>query len=351
MLVGVLGINHKSGPFGLRESLARTTARQLSGASSFAEKISLVVLNTCGRTEFYFSSDNLVEAHSMLIHMLEQELDEPFEHALYTYFGAECFSHLAKVAAGLDSTILFETEIQRQVKTAYSSAATQLSLRPEIHFLFQKSLKLSKEMRRQLPSPVKTFPSIIKEVVGYLLGSWKNLRVLFVGNSEINRQVIAKLQQRNEAILTLCTRSPHAVEDRSMDVQPWSQLAMWPNYDVVIAGTNNASYLIKPVKQKICTKVLIDLGVPRNVDPCLAKHPHLTFFHVEQLSALLKQKADEHKIHVKRAEQKIGERVAQYIQMSTKFANSARRRQAFEPSEAGVEVAQLDTSALVNEWS
>src|SRR3989304_3124875 len=126
MRIGVLGINHKSASLDVREAVARAS-------HAIAADFSAVLLSTCNRTEIYFSEDDLAGAHSQILHELKSRIGISFEHALYAYFGEDCFFHLAAVTAGLDSGLLGESEIQRQVKAAYQ-AATGLS--SPLHFLF-----------------------------------------------------------------------------------------------------------------------------------------------------------------------------------------------------------------------
>ena len=97
MRIGMLGVNHKSASLELREVLA------LAFEKLFAELANMVLLSTCNRTEIYFSAKNPDLAHAEYIQDLRFALDVEFEHALYSFFGKECFIHLSKVTAGLDS--------------------------------------------------------------------------------------------------------------------------------------------------------------------------------------------------------------------------------------------------------
>ena len=105
------------------------------------------MLSTCHRTEIYFSALNLAEAHSEILQVLRREIALAFEHELYSYFGFDCFLHLGYVVSGLDSVIIAESEIQRQVKVAYEEVQWYYPLPSCLHFLFQKSLKIGKEKR------------------------------------------------------------------------------------------------------------------------------------------------------------------------------------------------------------
>ena len=93
---------------------------------------------------------NLAATHTYLLSILRVEVEEEFDHKLYSYFGVDCFSHLTRVTLGLDSAIIGETEIQGQVKLAYENTSDYHPLPEALHFLFQKSLGISKKLRSEL---------------------------------------------------------------------------------------------------------------------------------------------------------------------------------------------------------
>src|SRR5207244_4328762 len=147
-----------------REAIARA-AQSLSGEKGIFFQHPIVVLSTCNRTEIYFSAENLAEAHSDLLAHFRKQIEEPFEHRLYSYFGIDCFAHLCRVASGLDSAILAETEIQRQVKVAYAAGRVLPSC---LHYIFQKALKVSKGMRNQMAISSPTLYTTL-----WQLADWK----------------------------------------------------------------------------------------------------------------------------------------------------------------------------------
>ena len=119
----MLGINHKLADLKLRELLAKASQRRFGAGISTHGSHHFILLSTCNRTEIYFCSDDLAATHTYLLSILRNEVDEEFDQKLYSYFGRDCFHHLARVTAGLDSAIVAETEIQGQVKKAYEFAA------------------------------------------------------------------------------------------------------------------------------------------------------------------------------------------------------------------------------------
>lgn len=256
LAIGVLGINFKTADLDFREAIARG-AQTLSGERAIFFRHPIVVLSTCNRTEIYFSADDLAEAHSHLLAHLRTQIEDHFEHRLYSYFGIDCFAHLCRVTAGLDSAIVAETEIQRQVKVAYSHARFLPSC---LHYAFQKALKVSKAVRNQLERGTPTLYGTL-----WQLAEWKNKRILLVGYSEINRGLTSFLMHKGVKDISLCTKNPAAVRLEAVHVRNRSELDRWQEYDVIVCASKADGYLITGQSNR--SHVIFDLSVPRNVDP------------------------------------------------------------------------------------
>lgn len=301
MRIGVLGINHKSSELSLREMLAKACQHQFSKETRIAQELSCTVLSTCNRTEIYFSADDLAYAHTRILNRLRDVVTEPFEHKLYTYFGSDCFFHLATVTSGLDSVILGESEIQRQVKLAYESTALYYRLPSCMHFLFQKSLKIGKQIRSKgaVGRKQQSLPGIIWQIGQWFFEDLQQRKILFIGNSEINRKAISYFKQKRCDQLTLFTRAllyaEELQQEHALEVFDWSQLNDWKDYDLVICGTNHSQHVLSPYQlegDRLTTKLIFDLSVPRTVDPQLGRHPYLTLFNIEELGKLIDQKRE-----------------------------------------------------------
>jgi glutamyl-tRNA reductase len=278
-----------------------------------------VVLSTCNRTEIYFSADNLAEAHSELLNILREEVNIPFEHKLYSYFGFDCFLHLAYVTAGLDSVIIAESEIQRQVKISYEQTLLHYSLPSCMHYLFQKCLKLGKEIRTDLPLAQNQFTiaKILFQISEHLLKDLSNIPLLFIGNSEINRKVIAFFKRKGIRDITLCTRSLHSAgeiaEREEIALLSWENLFRWQEFSLVICGSNAPDHIVSNPGDAMQTRLIFDLSVPRNVDPRLSRHPNLALLNMEELSLLIEQKQQKNLLEINRAETIILKGVQSYL--------------------------------------
>jgi glutamyl-tRNA reductase len=278
MRIGVLGINYKSAPLDLREKIAQA-CRHLSPNK--------VVLSTCYRTEIYFSQDDLAEAQSELFYYLKKRAPHSQEYGFYTFFDAECFFHLACVTAGLDSAMLAESDVQRQVKLAYEHTRLQQHLSAPLHYLFQKALKLGKTVRSTFPlfQSSLQLEGMIYQLVEQILGT--SVPLLFIGNSDINRKMIHYFWRKGKRQMTLCTRDLASAEAFALDYQltlkDRSEITNWHQYEGVIAATHSEEHLITSMPEQARTRLILDLSVPRSVDPSFERDPEVTLLNMEQI--------------------------------------------------------------------
>lgn len=296
MRVGVLGINHKLADLKLRERLAKACQKWFGALQAVHQQHSFILLSTCNRTEVYFSSDDLTTTHTYLLSILRVEVEGEFDHKLYSYFGVDCFCHLTRVTLGLDSAIIAETEIQGQVKLAYESTAECHTLPKDMHFLFQRALGIAKKLRNelQLGRGMPNLEHAVLQMGKNIFQAPEQVRLLFVGASEINRRILIFLKNKNFHNIFLCNRSDEQAyalaEQYGVNHFSWSQLDSWLEYEWVIFGTKSPEYLIshkQADKKTVKRKLILDLCVPRNVDPRLGQHPEITLFNIDQINRSL----------------------------------------------------------------
>lgn len=285
MQIGVLGINHKSAPLKLREQVAQVCCG--------CKEPDKVILSTCNRTEIYFSGDNLAEMQCQVFSELKKRLNHSSEHAFYSFFGAECFYHLACVTTGIDSKVLAESDIQRQVKVAYELARTRGALSNALHYLFQKSLKVAKDARSRFSLYQSTIhlEGMVYQIVDSVLK--KNPKLLFIGNSEINRKIIHYFYRRKKGRMTLISRDletahPFAL-DYGLTLKSRDELALADQYEGIISATTAPDYLLSTLAGEKQTRLILDLSVPRSVHPHLGEDPSLTLLNMEEVGELFTQ--------------------------------------------------------------
>ncbi|MBA3957941.1 MAG: glutamyl-tRNA reductase [Parachlamydiaceae bacterium] len=330
MRVGVVGINHKLADLNLRELLAQACQRCFMTGSSTQDEHTFVLLTTCNRTEVYFTSHELAATHSYLLQILRQEVEDEFDQKVYSYFGYDCFLHLARVTAGLDSAIVAETEIQGQVKTAYEKAVNCISLPGELHYLFQKALKIGKQVRTDLPlgRGMPDLEHAVYQAGKHFFKMSKQAKILFVGASDINCKILAFLKSKSLNNITICNRSAprsHAIAAKyETQILEWQHLADWYYYDWIIFGTKAPHHLISPSNLPnhfLNQKLLIDLSVPRNVDPQLGRNPRLTLLNIDQINRILRVRKQQMSHMLVLAEDIVECNARQYVDL---FCNKQR---------------------------
>jgi len=295
MLVGVVGINHKLADLKLRERLALVCERRFGPGSLTPPDRGYLLLSTCNRTEIYFSADKLSETQTEILSILRSEISGEFDQKLYSYFGSDCFLHLCRVVSGLDSAIVAETEIQGQVKIAYEKASRYGRLTRELHYLFQKGLKVGKSLRTKLPLErgVPDLEHAILTTGRHLFSGVEQSRILFVGASDINLKILQFLKSKGIGEISLCNRTGETAQECAEKYRvkaiSWEGLLEWDRFDWVIFGTKSPRYLIgKEPSPPNGQKLVIDLCVPRNVDPKLARSPNVALLNIDQINRMLK---------------------------------------------------------------
>lgn len=297
MRIGVVGINYKLADLKLREQLAKTCLNHFPTHENLRPLSHFIILSTCNRTEVYFVSEDLPETHTYILSVLREHILEDFDQKLYSYFGQDCLLHLSRVTAGLDSAIVAETEIQGQVKAAYENASALSALPEELHYLFQKSLKIGKQVRSQLliHRGLPDLEHAIYQTGQHLFDDEHAAKILFVGASEINCKVLNFLKNKSCSDITICNRTHQRAQEIAThyhcNILPWQHLQKtWHHYDWIVFGTKAEDPIIDRhslPQEGSSKKLVIDLSVPRNVDADLARDPRITLLNIDQLDRML----------------------------------------------------------------
>lgn len=292
MNIGVIGVNFRSADLSFREKLARNLEKLAQLHTT--QPLSRVFLSTCNRFEVYFSAEDLMQAHSFLLKTLQNEFNRECSYKLYAYFCRDCFTHLCRVTAGLDSAIIAETEIQGQVKRAYQENSSKINS-SELHFLFQKSLKIGKTIRSQIPikASVPNLNSMLKQMLYQLVDHYQKPKLLFVGTSKINEALLKSLPlEHYECTVTSRTPLRAKLFAKKFQIQAlsWDQLKTWHHYDGIVVATSHPKILIQVSEAaKSRPRLILDLGVPRNVCPKINEMEGHKLLNIDQLNKLVRK--------------------------------------------------------------
>lgn len=283
-----LGVNYRNCPVAVREQFAVGKSHlqevnvKLAALPGIEE---CVLLSTCNRTEiYYWSRESEAPMQAILGFFLGNTPDALTRSQLfYHYSGKEALFHLAAVASGLDSMVLGETEIFGQLKEAYRVALEAGVTATYANRTFQNVFTVGKKVRSSshITSGPTSVGAAAVQMAQEILGNLSGANVLVVGAGEVARTTAQSLCSRGAESIFVANRSyDRAVElaeqvgGRVIRFTEW--IPYLENIDIVIVSTASPAYVVSPPVLKLVQETrrrplfLIDLSVPRNVDPACA---------------------------------------------------------------------------------
>lgn len=305
MTVLALGINHKSASVELRERLAFTPERlpeALQTVQKNAGCDEAVILSTCNRTEIYcFGAQS--EALRLLNWLSEFHKVNPEElnQHVYVYQDIEATRHLMRVASGLDSMVLGEPQILGQVKQAYQQAKAVGTVQTYFERMFQQSFSVAKQVRTETDIAVNAVSVAYAAVTlaKQVFGDFSGKKVLLVGAGETIELVAKHIYDQGATNIVVAnrtlSRAELIAEKFNAKVCTLSQInEEILTTDVVISSTASTlpiigKGLIESVfkKRKHKPMFLVDLAVPRDIEPEVADLDDAYLYTVDDLQEIV----------------------------------------------------------------
>ncbi|MDQ2919484.1 MAG: glutamyl-tRNA reductase, partial [Verrucomicrobiota bacterium] len=195
-----------------------------------------LLLSTCNRVEVYGVCARPVESRAIF------DIDDAA--AFYRYESEECVQHLFRVASGLDSMVVGETEVLGQVKQAYEAARHSGGAGPFLHRLFQRAFRVAKQVRTQteITRGAVSIGSVAVELAGKIFGELRGRKVLVVGAGDTSERTARALASRGVSDLRVTNRSRERAENlaqsvggRAIDFDRWEEQCR--EVDILISST------------------------------------------------------------------------------------------------------------------
>ncbi|MBI2936016.1 MAG: glutamyl-tRNA reductase [Chloroflexi bacterium] len=331
MTIGVFGVNHRTAPLEVRERLSVTQDRLPAALRLLAQRSGpAVILSTCNRTEFYMvATDTPFEAAERLGFLEElYSLDaSSLERYFYVYHHDEAVRHLFRVVCGLDSMIVGEEQILGQVRDAFGAALAAGTVEGLLSKLFQHALRVGKRVRRETRIG-RTDLSVSKACVQLArqhLGSLRERRALVLGAGEAGRLAARALRQGGISHLLVTnrtlSRARALAEDLGGQAVPFSRLEeTLAISDVVISSTEAPGFVLtRPMLEQTINGhangplVLLDIAVPRDIDPSVRSLPNVALFDVDDLAAIAEAHRHRQEGEIRKVETLIEEEVGGFL--------------------------------------
>ena len=321
----MVGASHRTAPVDLRERLALPPESAREALKRLLPYGEALILSTCNRTEIYVVSREVRASAAMLANL--RTLDpEDLLAVCYTLRDEEVVLHLLRVAAGLDSMVLGETQILGQVRDAFDAATAAGTVGRVLSRVLPLALEVGKRARSETAISRRALSpsSVAVDLARQTLGDIRPLVALVIGAGDAGRAVARSLKAAGVTRILVTNRSAEPATFLAGSVGgetlPYADL---PNAltdaDIIIAATGASDHvlpasLVAPALQKRGGRPLlcIDIAMPRDIDPGVGELPGVVLYNVDDLEAVCAENLRDRKSEIASVEAIVGEGLADY---------------------------------------
>lgn len=333
MSVIVVGLNHRTVPLEMLERMTVSEAglpKALHDLRSRANLSEAVLLSTCNRTEIYAVAERYHGAIGDVRNFLAElsfAAPEAFTDHLYAYHDATAVAHLFKVASGLDSAVVGESEILGQVRAAWELAAEENATGPVLERLFRHAVEVGKRARTETGIARGT-TSVSQAAVAMAadrLGSLEGRTILVLGAGEMGEgmaKALAASPGVAEVLVSNRTWQKATELAEKVGGQPvalGALAAALDRADLLLASTGAPGVIVEaadlaPVMARRPTRplLIVDVAVPRDVDHAVGELPGVTLLDMDDLRAFADAGVAERRRELVKVQEIIDDEVVRY---------------------------------------
>lgn len=312
MEIAVIGVNHRTASIEAREQLALNAASAADSPGKLVDLASsryvreAVVLSTCNRTEIYgavegppaFGEDEMID----ILTTRRGIPREAFEPHIYSYSGMEAARHLFRVVSGLDSMILGEVQIVGQTRLALERARAGGIVGPVLSRVFSRALTVGGNVRFEtnIGRGAASVSYAAAELAERMLGTLESRKLLLIGAGkvgELSARALLKKGARSIAVTSRTHERAAALARKTggemIDLASLGDVLH--GYDIVISATTAPHFVITHghvagiAARRATPILLIDLGVPRDIEPEAAGVDGVWLYNVDDLGMAVKE--------------------------------------------------------------
>lgn len=299
-----LGVNHRTASLQMREQLSLAPDEVVRAIDTIRrEKLAeeAVLVSTCNRTELYLAdAQPSTQVRQWLSDFRRVPLAELQSHS-YTHYDERVSHHLFRVATGLDSLAVGEPQILGQIKSAYQTAIAGNGVKQTLNRLFQEAFHVAKNIRSDTKLGENTI-SIAYAAVKLseqFFDNYQPLTALVIGSGQTGELVVKQLQKKGVGKLLIANRTLSKAQDLATRVGGYAlSLAQIEQHvheaDIVISATGRGQFTVtrqaiqagqQARRQRM--QLLVDLAVPRDIEPSIRELSNSYVFAVDDLQAII----------------------------------------------------------------
>ncbi len=329
-----VGLNHETSPLEIRDALVMNEAevgRAIQVLRDRGGADEALILSTCNRTEIYARGASVSDLARFVNDLLREIKGMDLGargHRLYAYREPDSVRHLFRVACGLNSQVLGEPQIIGQVKDALILAARSGGSGPVTERLLDAALRCAKRSRTDTGIGRGPISSVYAGVnlASKVLGGLPSKRVLLIGSGKMTGLSMCHLMDAGVREFTIAARNRERAESlagRGPAVRVVSLEAIpvvLPGADIVVCATAAPGYMILEPTVRAAMKIrknrpllLLDLAVPRDVDPAAARLPNVFLHDLDALAAIVAQSLEQRRAEIPKVEAIVDDEVSRFL--------------------------------------
>ncbi len=339
------GVSFRTAPIDMRERIAfapQELPRALSRLGEVPSLSEATILSTCNRTEIYCALD--APNHDPVADWLARDRGVPIEalaDAAYALWNTEAAAHVMRVAAGLESQVLGEPQIQGQVKSAFDAARQTSAIGPELDLLSRSSLNIAKRIRTETDvgkNPISIAYAAVT-MAQHIFADLSMIDALLVGAGEMIELVSRHLGQAGVRHIGIANRTFETADllaranGSGSAIQLHELDAHLAQYDIVISSTGSADHVITrrmieyAVRQRRHKPMfLVDIAVPRDIEPAVGELDDVFLYSIDDLTEVIEDNVATRRKAAEQAEAMIAEGVGRYARQRRVRDNQALLR-------------------------
>jgi len=328
-----IGLNHVTAPVEVREKLSVPAAAVGDALSRLRAEIPVseaAWLSTCNRSELYLVAVEVGETARAVKEFLSRFHScsaAALDRYLYCYQDEESVQHIFRVAAGIDSMVIGEAQILAQVKHAFDIARASGSARLLLNELFRRALRVGKRARTETDIGVGALSvgSAAAELAKAIFGDLSGRTIMLLGAGEMGELTAAHLVQCGSNRLLVANRSAERAKELAKRFNgqsvPFDHCHEYlAQVDVLICSTSAPHFLITRDlvaaalrKRRAAPLFLIDIAVPRNVDPEVGKLENVYLYDIDDLEGVVAANRAERENQIVRVEEIIAQETVEFM--------------------------------------
>ena len=321
MSVFALGLNHTTAPIDLRGRFAFAPEQLVGTLHALRERLQrvseLAIVSTCNRTELYVGADATLVAPAVdWLAGVGGVESQTLRHHAYVLEGSSAARHAFRVASGLDSMVLGEPQILGQLKQAVRGADSAGTLGTTLQQMFQRSFAVAKEVRSstEIGAHSISMAAAAVRLAAQLFEDLRDTKVLFVGAGEMIELAATHFAARTPKAMAVANRTLERGEKLALRLGAEAmRLADLParlaEFDIVVSSTASSLPIIGLGAVERALKLrrhrpmfMVDLAVPRDIEPEVARLSDVYLYTVDDLSALVQHAGERREAAVAQAE-------------------------------------------------